>query len=108
MLFKDEYDVYDFFGNVTMDIAKTAVGALVGFVVTAGLGIALAGSAPVLAVAAIAIGAGLLTTFVLPELDSRYKISTKLINYLRERELAEINKLDYRKQPFGYPYPRIK
>ncbi|MDE9448051.1 hypothetical protein KKJ04_21645, partial [Xenorhabdus bovienii] len=108
LLFRDEYDIYDFFGNITMDVAKTAVGALVGLGVVAGAAIALGAGAFALGVAVVALAVGLLTTWVLSELDDRYKISKKLINYMREKELAEADKLDYRKQPFGYPYPRIK
>ncbi|MDC9598609.1 hypothetical protein [Xenorhabdus anantnagensis] len=108
LLFKDEYDIYDFFGNITMDVAKTAVGALVGLGVVAGAAIALGTGAFALGVAVVALAVGFFTTWVLFELDDRYKISKKLINYMREKELAEADKLDYRKQPFGYPYPRIK
>ncbi len=108
LLFRDEYDIYDFFGNITMDVAKTAVGALVGFGVVAGAAIFLEGGAFALGVTVVALGFGAFTTWVLYELDDRYKISKKLINYMREKELAEADKLDYRKQPFGYPYPRIK
>ncbi|MCG3469331.1 hypothetical protein L7750_02640 [Xenorhabdus bovienii] len=107
LLFRDEYDIYDFFGNITMDVAKTVVGVLVGFVVVAGAAVLLKGGIA-LGVTVVALGFGAFTTWVLYELDDRYKISKKLINYMREKELAEADKLDYRKQPFGYPYPRIK
>ncbi|MDE1478208.1 hypothetical protein KKJ17_14010 [Xenorhabdus bovienii] len=107
LLFRDEYDIYDFFGNITMDVAKTVVGALVSFVVVAGAAVLLKGGFA-LGVTAVALGFGAFTTWVLYELDNRYEISKKLINYMREKELAEADKLDYRKQPFGYPYPRIK
>ncbi|MDE1475693.1 hypothetical protein [Xenorhabdus bovienii] len=107
LLFRDEYDIYDFFGNITMDVAKTVVGALVGFVIVAGAAVLLKGGFA-LGVTAVALGFGAFTTWVLYELDNRYEISKKLINYMREKELAEADKLDYRKQPFGYPYPRIK
>ncbi|MBD2816046.1 hypothetical protein ID850_15050 [Xenorhabdus sp. Flor] len=108
LLFRDEYDIYDFFGNITMDVAKTAVGILVGFVVAAGATIAFEGGAFALGVAIVAFGAGLFTTWVLSQIDNRYEISKKLINYMREKELVEADKLDYHKRPFGYPYPRIK
>ncbi|MDC9591397.1 hypothetical protein PSI23_19445 [Xenorhabdus sp. XENO-10] len=108
LLFRDEYDIYDFFGNITMDVAKTAVGVLVGYVVVAGAAVFLGAGALALGVAIVALAVGAAVSWVLYELDDRYQISKKLINYMREKELAEADKLDYRKQPFGYPYPRIK
>ncbi|MDC9594389.1 hypothetical protein [Xenorhabdus sp. IM139775] len=108
LLFRDDYDIYDFFGNITMDVAKTAVGALAGIGFAVGAGIFLAGGAVALGISAVAFMVGAGVTWILYELDDRYKISNKLINYMREKELAEADKLDYRKQPFGYPYPRIK
>ncbi|PHM51442.1 hypothetical protein [Xenorhabdus hominickii] len=108
LLFRDKYDIYDFFGNITMDIAKTVVGALVGLAFVAGATIAMEAGAYVLVIAVIGLAIGIATTLALSAFDESNDISKKLIKYMREKELAEADKLDYRKQTFGYPYPRIK
>lgn len=108
LAFRDEYDIYDFFGNITMDAAKAAIGALAGLAVVAGAAIAFKAGVFVVAATAVAVIVGLGTTWALYELDDHYKISQKLIKFMRENELAEADKLDYRKQSFGYPYPWIK
>ncbi|MBE8595631.1 hypothetical protein [Xenorhabdus sp. BG5] len=108
LAFRDEYDVYNFFGNITMDAAKTAVGVLAGIGVSALAGMILTTGTYALAVAVGVVLAGVLVASLLYYLDSKFEVSKALIEYMRKKELSVANKLDYRKQPFVYPYPRIK
>ncbi len=61
-IFKDEYTLADFIGNITMDMAKTAI----------------------IAVAGIVLVTGILVAYDLDILDKKYGISEKLIAFLRE------------------------
>ncbi|PHM36293.1 hypothetical protein Xmau_04302 [Xenorhabdus mauleonii] len=83
-IFKDEYTLADFLGNVTMDMAKTAIIAasawVVGSVLTA---TALVGGS-IIAAAVIVLAAGVLAAFVLDILDKQYGISEKLIALIKE------------------------
>ncbi|WP_445374558.1 hypothetical protein ACSLVK_21745 [Photorhabdus tasmaniensis] len=61
-IFKDEYTLADFIGNITMDMAKTAI----------------------IAVAGIVLVTGILVAYGLDILDKKYGISEKLIAFLKE------------------------
>ncbi|MDC9581039.1 hypothetical protein PSI15_05535 [Xenorhabdus sp. PR6a] len=108
LAFKDEYDVYDFFGNITMDAAKTAVGILAGMAAGAIAGVVLTAGTYALAVAVGVVLVGVIVSGVLYYLDNKYDVSKNLIAYMREKELSEADKLDYHKHSHGYPYPWIK
>ncbi|MDC9623333.1 hypothetical protein PSI22_17230 [Xenorhabdus sp. XENO-7] len=108
LLFRDEYDIYNFFGNITMDVAKIAVGIFVGMAANAVAGMFIAAGTYVLAVTIGVILVGIAVAGLLYYLDNKFELSKKLIEYMRENELSVADKLDYRKQPFGYPYPNIR
>ncbi|MBD2811594.1 hypothetical protein ID853_12015 [Xenorhabdus sp. Vera] len=82
-IFKDEYTLADFIGNITMDMAKTAIIAAaswtVGSILTA---TALLGGS-VIAVAGIVFLVGLGVAFGLDYLDKRFQISDKVIKYIK-------------------------
>ncbi|KER01707.1 hypothetical protein LGZ99_16800 [Photorhabdus temperata] len=83
-IFKDEYTLADFIGNITMDMAKTAIIAVaswaVGTVLTA---TAILGGS-IIAVAGIVLVTGILVAYGLDILDKKYGISEKLIAFLKE------------------------
>ncbi|WP_242688576.1 MULTISPECIES: hypothetical protein [Photorhabdus] len=83
-IFKDEYTLADFIGNITMDMAKTAIIAVaswaVGTVLTA---TAILGGS-IVAVAGIVLVTGILVAYGLDILDKKYGISEKLIAFLKE------------------------
>ncbi|MFG1172018.1 hypothetical protein AAFN90_00125 [Erwiniaceae bacterium CAU 1747] len=83
-IFKSDYTLSSFLGNVTMDMAKVAISAVasfaVGTVLTA-MGI-LGGS--IIAAAVVIVGVGIAATMILNSVDDHYKISSKLIALLKE------------------------
>ncbi len=83
-IFKDEYTLADFIGNITMDMAKTAIVAVsswaVGSLVTA---TALVGGS-IIAAAVIVLLAGFSVAYILDFLDKKYGLSEKLIALLKE------------------------
>ncbi|CDG18445.1 hypothetical protein [Xenorhabdus doucetiae] len=82
-IFKDEYTLADFIGNITMDMAKTAIIAAsswaVGSLLTA---TALVGGS-VVAVAGIVFLVGIGVAIGLDYLDKQYQISDKVIKYIK-------------------------
>ncbi|CEE92706.1 putative membrane protein precursor [Xenorhabdus nematophila str. Anatoliense] len=83
-IFKDEYTLADFIGNITMDMAKTALIAasswIVGSLLTA---TALVGGS-IIVVAGIVLAVGILAAIGLDLVDKQYGISEKLIALLKE------------------------
>ncbi|CDH04191.1 putative membrane protein precursor [Xenorhabdus bovienii str. oregonense] len=83
-IFKDEYTLADFIGNITMDMAKTAIIAasswIVGSLLTA---TALVGGS-IIVVAGIVLAVGILAAIGLDLVDKQYGISEKLIALLKE------------------------
>ncbi|PHM73328.1 hypothetical protein [Xenorhabdus kozodoii] len=108
LAFRDEYDIYNFYGNITMDVAKTAVGVLAGIVVTATAGVFLTAGTSVLAVAAVAVGVGFLVGFILYQLDNKYELSKSLIDHMRKMDQLAAKHPRHCIQPFGYPCQEIK
>ncbi|WP_369310543.1 hypothetical protein [Providencia rettgeri] len=97
-LFKDDYAFADFLGNVTVDMAKTALVAAASWATgTFLLGTALVGGS-IIAVAGIVFLVGFGVAVGLEYLDKKYQISEKVIELLKttwEREYkptADINK----------------
>ncbi|WP_340612080.1 hypothetical protein [Xenorhabdus bharatensis] len=84
-IFKDEYTLADFLGNITIDMAKTAITAAaswaVGTVLTA---TAIVGGS-IIAAAGIVLVTGFLVAYGLDVLDKQYGISEKLIAFLKEQ-----------------------
>ncbi|CDG88760.1 MgtC/SapB family protein [Xenorhabdus bovienii] len=108
LAFRDEYDIYNFYGNITMDAAKTAVGLLAGVVVTAAAGMFLAAGTYALAVAATAIVASILVGSLLYYIDNKYGLSKALIDHLRKMDELEAKYPRPCVQPFGFPCQEIK
>ncbi len=98
--FKDEYHFADFLGNVTADMAKTALVAAGSWAFgTLLLSGAVAG-ASIIGVGLIVFTVGFGIAVALEYIDSQYGLSEKVIQYLREeskRELrtpeADVNKI---------------
>ncbi|HDF2327480.1 TPA: hypothetical protein PC537_001020 [Morganella morganii] len=93
LLFKDEYDLTDFFVNVSMDAAKTLVSAGImwsirGAIIT-GVGILFGGSviATALVFTGIAVGLGVLMYHI----DNSFKISDSIIKVLKNSKRAAKN-----------------
>lgn len=81
--FKDEYVFADFLGNITVDMAKTALVAAASW----GIGTALVGTAllggSIIAAAGIVLVVGFFVAVGLEYLDSKYQISAKVIELLK-------------------------
>ncbi|WP_340620163.1 hypothetical protein [Xenorhabdus siamensis] len=83
-IFKDEYTLADFIGNITIDMAKTAIVAAVSWAVGTFLtATAILGSS-IIVVAGVVLLAGILITIGLDYVDKKYGISEKLIALLKE------------------------
>nr|WP_282561384.1 hypothetical protein [Providencia rettgeri] len=97
--FKDEYTFADFLGNITVDMAKTALVAAASWGVGTALIAAGVFGGSIIAVAGIVFFVGIGVAFGLEYLDSKYQISAKVIELLKttwEREYkptADINKV---------------
>ncbi|NHB89297.1 hypothetical protein C5471_16985 [Photorhabdus tasmaniensis] len=100
-IFKDEYTLADFLGNIAVDLAKTAVAAFASWATGAIISSVFVAGASIIAVAGIIITVGLVVTVVLNYMDDRYGISKKVIElikeaYNRERTpVADLNKFLY-------------
>ena len=87
--FKDEYHFADFLGNITADMAKTALVAAGSWVTgTLMLSGAVAG-ASIIAVGIIVFAMGFGIAVALEYIDSQYGLSEKIIQYLREESKRE-------------------
>lgn len=84
-IFKDEYTLADFIGNITADMAKLAITTVASYA----LGVALTATAivggSIIAVAAILFIASFFIVAILDNIDKHYGISNKLIALLKER-----------------------
>lgn len=81
-LFKDEYTLAEFIGNITMDMAKMAIAATVSFVIGSIFTAAAAFSVSIIAVVVVVFIAGLFIAAGLNHIDKKYGISEKLIALL--------------------------
>ncbi|MDE9557717.1 hypothetical protein KKJ06_20420 [Xenorhabdus bovienii] len=101
LLFRDEYDVHSFFGNISMDVAKTAVGFFAGMGAKAVVGTFLTAGTYALAVSVGIFLVGFGVAIILYHLDNKYEISKKLINFMREDAIryAERNRVNYGPHP---------
>ncbi|MDC9604021.1 hypothetical protein PSI21_03125 [Xenorhabdus griffiniae] len=95
-IFKDEYTLADFIGNITIDMAKTAIVATaswtIGSILTAS--VLLGGS--IIAVAGIVFLVGLGVALGLDYFDKKYQISNNIINSIkneieRKKRTPEMN-----------------
>ncbi|AJJ58226.1 hypothetical protein [Yersinia pseudotuberculosis] len=87
LMLKDEYDLVDFFGNLTMDAAKLAVSTGVAFgvksAVTSTL-LAAGTSVMVLSIGIFILGIGV--AFLLYYIDDEFEISQKIIDFIRNKD----------------------
>ncbi|MDX8000928.1 hypothetical protein FE394_17455 [Xenorhabdus sp. Reich] len=82
-IFKDEYTLADFIGNITMDMAKTAIIAASSWVVGSLLTATALVGGSVVAVAGIVFLVGIGVAIGLDYLDKQYQISDKVIKYIK-------------------------
>lgn len=89
--FKDEYAFADFLGNITVDMAKTALIAAASWGIgTFLLGTALLGGS-IIAVAGIVFVVGFAVAIGLEYLDNKYQISEKVIELLKKNGREKLN-----------------
>ncbi|MDE9447912.1 hypothetical protein [Xenorhabdus bovienii] len=79
LVLRDESDIYSFFGNITMGVAKTAVGVFAGIAARSIAMGFLAGGTYVLAVSFGVFVLGIVVAYGLYYLDNKYGISKSLI-----------------------------
>ncbi|MQL50172.1 hypothetical protein GEA64_20385 [Photorhabdus khanii] len=83
-IFKDEYTLADFLGNIAVDLAKAAVGAFASWVVGTVLSVFFVTGGSVIAVAGIMLAIGVATVSILNSLDKKFKISETVINLIKK------------------------
>ncbi|MDB6372218.1 hypothetical protein [Photorhabdus bodei] len=83
LMFKDEYTLADFLGNIAVDLAKTVVTAFVSWAVGALIMTVFAASASIIVVAGAVFTIGFMTTYALDVVDKKFKISETVINLIR-------------------------
>ncbi|MDX7990456.1 hypothetical protein [Xenorhabdus littoralis] len=87
LLVRDEYDIHNFLGNITMDMAKAIVSISATLVVGKAISaIYVVAGVSVIGVAIILFAVGLLVAGILYYLDDKYQLSAKLIEALRNEE----------------------
>ncbi|WP_248000668.1 hypothetical protein [Photorhabdus hindustanensis] len=84
LMFKDEYTLADFLGNIAVDLAKTAVIAFASWTFGSLMLAISASGASVVVVAGIVFGIGFGMTYALDAIDKRFKISETVINLIRK------------------------
>ncbi|WP_246550610.1 hypothetical protein [Photorhabdus caribbeanensis] len=84
LMFKDEYTLADFLGNIAVDLAKAVVAAFVSWAVGSLIAITFAAGASVIFVAGVVFIIGVGVTAALDYIDKRYKISETVINLIRK------------------------
>ncbi|WP_072161947.1 hypothetical protein [Photorhabdus heterorhabditis] len=83
-IFKDEYTLADFLGNIAVDLAKAAVGAFASWVIGTFAATAFATGASVIVVAGIMLLVGVATVSILDSLDKKFKLSETVINLIKK------------------------
>uniref|UniRef100_UPI0036DE9E4C hypothetical protein n=1 Tax=Photorhabdus sp. RM322S TaxID=3342825 RepID=UPI0036DE9E4C len=83
-IFKDEYTLADFLGNIAVDMAKTAVAAFASWAIGTVLSSFFVAGASIIVVAGIVVLVGLAAAIVLNYLDNKYQISEKVIKLIKE------------------------
>jgi hypothetical protein len=90
LIFKSDYDLVDFLGDITMDAAKAVVASVVIGVIA---GVLTLGSFPVVFIAGVVIVAGVFLNFALNKLDEKLGLSASLKEEFR-RALVEYQKIN--------------
>ncbi|WP_074525076.1 MULTISPECIES: hypothetical protein [Photorhabdus] len=84
LIFKDEYTLADFLGNIAVDLAKTVVVAFASWVIGSLVMTVFAAGASVVVVAAAVFLIGVGVTIALDYIDKEYKISETVINLIKK------------------------
>ncbi|WP_181255572.1 hypothetical protein ACILPN_19980 [Yersinia wautersii] len=84
-IFKDEYTLAEFIGNITMDMAKIAIVAAASFIAGSLLTASVFIGGSIIAVVIVVFIIGFLSAAALDYLDKKYRISEKLIALLTEK-----------------------
>ncbi|MEK9497162.1 hypothetical protein V2H77_11980 [Photorhabdus sp. P32] len=84
LMFKDEYTLADFLGNIAVDLAKTVIIAFVSWAIGSLIVTTFLAGASIIAVAGIVFGIGFGMTYALDSLDKKFKISETVINLIRK------------------------
>lgn len=85
LMFKDEYTLADFLGNIAVDLAKTVVAAFVSWAVGSVMIAASIVGTSVVGVAIVVFIVGLGMTYELNAIDKRFKISENVIDLIRKK-----------------------
>ncbi|MBC3379683.1 hypothetical protein H8I69_11245 [Serratia fonticola] len=84
-IFKDEYTLADFIGNITVDMAKLAISSVASYAAGVLLTTTAVVGGSIIAVALIVFFVGFLVVAGLDIIDEHFGISTKLIALLKEK-----------------------
>ncbi|MCW7763816.1 hypothetical protein [Photorhabdus luminescens] len=84
LMFKDEYTLADFLGNIAVDLAKTVIIAFVSWAIGSVMVATSVVSFGVIVVAGIVFGIGVFTVYILDSVDKEFKISETIINLLKK------------------------
>lgn len=82
-IFKDDYTLADFIGNITIDMAKLAISSVASYAVGVLLTTTAVVGGSIIAVALIVFSIGFIVVIGLDVIDKHYGISTKLIELLK-------------------------
>ncbi|MBW5406070.1 hypothetical protein ACISK3_09825 [Morganella morganii] len=92
LIFQKDYDLYNFVGDITMDMAKLGVASFVAWGFGTGM-IAFLSAAPPVIVALVVFGIGFGLAYTFNILDEKYKITEKLTQKLRDvQNIPEIER----------------
>lgn len=97
-IFKDEYTLAEFIGNITMDMAKIAIVAATSFIVGVLFTATVLAGGSIIVVAGVAFAVGFVATAILDHFDEKYGISEKLIALLT-KEMRKNQ--EHKKQTFS-------
>ncbi|WP_167332164.1 hypothetical protein [Photorhabdus australis] len=84
LIFKDEYKLADFLGNIAVDLAKAVVAAFASWAIGSLIAITFAAGASVIFVAAVVFIVGFGMTYLLDIVDKKFNISETVINLIRK------------------------
>lgn len=104
LIFKSDYDLVDFLGDITMDTAKAVVTSVVIGVIAGGVLTLI--SAPIVLIAIIIIAVGIGLNYSLNELDDHFGLSVTLKQQLRNaiNEYKKINEWNFRHSGILFNY----
>ncbi|MDX7990121.1 hypothetical protein [Xenorhabdus littoralis] len=83
-IFKDEYTLADFIGNITVDMAKIAITAAITWIAGTALGAMAIVGGSIIVAAGIVLVVGILVTIGLDYIDKKYGISEKVIKMIKD------------------------